>query len=232
MQIIAAMLAAAVVGLAGSAGAETRTSGMALPGGSAALIVPDAPKAAVVLLSGGDGRIGVGADGSIRRASNFLVRTRAMFADKGLAVLVPDAGVDVGAAVAAMARYGRVTLVGTSRGTQRAAAALAAGSRPDRLVLSSGFLSDASGAPENVAAILGDPGRLPPTLVVHHRDDTCRVTRAAGVAPFLAWAAGKASVAWIEGGVSVGPACQAMAHHGFNGAEPAAVAAIARFALK
>ena len=45
------------------------------------------------------GNIGVGADGAIARHGNQLVRTRAAYAARGFAVLVPDCCVDVAAAV-------------------------------------------------------------------------------------------------------------------------------------
>ncbi len=108
-----------------------------------------------------------------------------------------------------MGKYGKVTLVGTSRGTQRAARGIAAGARPARLVLTSGFLSDASGDRDNAIAILGSPDALPPTLIVHHRHDECGKTAPEGVAPFLAWAGGRARVVWLDGGVSEGPPCEA-----------------------
>jgi hypothetical protein len=131
-----------------------------------------------------------------------------------------------------MGKYGPVTLVGTSRGTQRAARGIAAGARPARLVLTSGFLSDASGASDNVVSIVGSPAALPPTLVVHHRKDGCRVTKPDGVAPFLAWAKAKARVTWLDGGTSVGDPCEARAHHGFNGIDGQVVSAVAGFAAR
>ena len=112
-----------------------------------------------------------------------------------------------------------------------AAQGLADGARPAKLVLTSGFLTAASGdARRNVAAILGTAATLPPTLVVYHRRDTCRVTLPAGVEPFVAWAGGRARAAWVDGGTSVGPACEARAFHGFNGVEARVVGLIAAFA--
>ena len=207
-------------------------STVSVGGVQAALLTPARPRGALILLAGGDGRIGVGVDGAIAREGNQLVRTRATYATRGFAVLVPDCCVDVAAAVEYMARYGKVTLVGTSRGTQRAAHGLAAGARPARLVLTSGFLSDASGDPDNVVAILGSPAALPPTLIVHHRHDECGKTSPAGVAPFVAWAGGRARVVWLDGGASEGPPCEAFAHHGFNGVDGQVVGVVAGFAAR
>lgn len=224
---VAFLLAAATAALA------TTTSGVSIGGVNAALLLPSGkPHGAIVLLAGGDGQIGVGSDGSIARQGNQLVRTRAAYAARGFAVLVPEGNVNVAAAVTFMKKYGPVTLVGTSRGTQRAARGIAAGAHPARLVLTSGFLSNPSGDSDNVEAILGSPTRLPPTLVVHHRHDECRVTLPAGVAPFIAWAKGKARVVWLDGGVSSGRLCGARAHHGFNGIDGAVVSTVAGFAAR
>jgi len=54
------------------------------------LLTPEKPRAAVILLAGGDGMIGIAPDGTIGRDSNFLVRTRGMFERHGYAVAVPD----------------------------------------------------------------------------------------------------------------------------------------------
>jgi hypothetical protein len=123
-----------------------------------------------------------------------------------------------------------VTVIGTSRGTLRAALGIAAGARPDALVLTSGFLTPASGKPsENVATILGTPDRLPKTLVIHHRNDGCKFTQPAGVAPFIKWAAGKARIVWLDGGGTQGDPCQARSHHGFEGLDDQVVNLAAQF---
>jgi hypothetical protein len=201
-------------------------------GVEAVLLMPAKPRASLILLTGGDGSVGIAPGGAIGRgAGNQLVRTRNAYAARGFAVLVPDRGFNLAGLVAFMAHIKRpVTMVATSRGTQRAAHGIAAGARPDRLVLTSGFLTDASGSRDNVADTLGSPAMLPPTLVIHHRNDACRFTLPAGVAPFLAWAHGKARVVWLAGGVSTGNSCEARAHHGFNGLDGQVVAAVARFA--
>lgn len=227
-------LVSAMVVLSGVAAraAPFEQSTVSVGGVSAALLKPAKPRGAIILLAGGDGQIGVGPDGAIARQGNELVRTRAAYAAQGFAVLVPDCCVAVPAAVQYMRSFGRVTLVGTSRGTQRAARGIAAGARPDRLVLTSGFLSNESGDRDNVMNMLGTPAALPPTLVVHHRQDQCFKTSPAGVAPFIAWAGGKARVTWLDGGTSVGNPCQARSYHGFNGIDGQVVSAVAGFAAR
>lgn len=228
-------LLAAVLGWAGPTGAaEIKASRVEVGGVAAVLLLPPKPVASLILLTGGPGKVVVAPDGSVTAGGgNQLVRTREAYAARGFAVLVPDVGYDLSALVATMAAIKRpVTVAGTSRGTQRAARGLAAGARPDRLVLTSGFLAPESGPDQSVAAILGDPSRLPPTLVVHHRADGCRVTRPEGVEPFAKWGGGRVTVRWLDGGADEGDPCEARGHHGFNGLDGAVVSAVSAFARR
>ena len=204
---------------------------VSIGGSQAVLLKPAAPHASVILMPGGDGNIAAGPGGAIGRLKgNQLVRTRNAYKAHGLAVLVVDADVNLKAAVDYMrAIKSPVIVIGTSRGTLRAAEGIAAGAYPDALVLTSGFLSTDSGSGQNVAAILGSPARLPRTLVIHHRQDGCRFTQPAGVEPFIKWSAGRARAVWVDGGVSVGNPCQAMAYHGFNGLDGRVVGLAAGF---
>lgn len=197
-------------------------------GGSRALLIrPETLRGSVILMAGGDGRLSLGPSGEVQSLiNNSLVRTRGAFAARGYAALVVDAGIDLRQAVAFMGRLARpVIVVATSRGTQRAATGIAAGARPDRLVLTSGFLSDESGGRLNMMSVLRTPARLPPTVVVHHRQDGCRLTAPEGVDPFLRWAGGRARVVWLSGGYNAGDPCGARSYHGFLGIEEQMVAA-------
>ncbi len=200
-------------------------------GSRAVLIKPDAPRWSIILMPGGDGRISVNSDGEVLSLmGNQLVRTRGKYASAGFAVLVVDAGVNLAAAVRYMAAIKKpVVVIGTSRGTQRAAQGIAAGAKPDALVLTSGFLSPESGGQANVMSILGSPDRLPRTLVIHHREDHCPFTNPAGVEPFIKWAAGRARVAWVTGGPDIGNPCQAAGHHGFAGLDAQVVGLASAF---
>jgi hypothetical protein len=200
-------------------------------GSKAVLLKPASPRASVILMPGGNGYISAGPDGQIGSLrNNQLVRTRAAYKAHGLAVLVVDANVNLAAAVDYMAKIKRpVVVVGTSRGTLRAAEGIARGARPNALVLTSGFLSNESGSSQNVENILGSPGRLPRTLIIHHRQDGCKFTQPAGVEPFVKWAGGKARVVWLSGGADVGNPCAAQAHHGFNGLDGRVVSLAAGF---
>src|ERR1043166_3706751 len=222
-------MAALLIGLACVPAAADET--VDVGGSRAVLIRPAAPRASVILLPGGDGAIRAGDNGDIQGLrGNQLVRTRHAYAARGLAVLVADAGTDLKSAVDYMAAIKRpVTVIGTSRGTLRAAEGIARGARPDALVLTSGFLSPDSGSGSNVMSILGSPAALPRTLVIHHRQDSCKATLPAGVDPFIKWSAGRARVSWLTGGVEEGDPCQARGHHGFNGLDGQVVALAAGF---
>ncbi|MGY3452100.1 alpha/beta hydrolase [Bradyrhizobium sp. USDA 4353] len=222
---LAAVISAALAGVASAD--ETVTVG----GSRVALIKPASVRASVILLPGGDGAINVGERGDIHGLlGNQLVRTRNAYAARGLAVMVADTGTDLKAAVDYMAAIKRpVTVIGTSRGTIRAAEGIARGARPDALVLTSGFLSPESGSSSNVMSILGSPAALPRTLVIHHTADACKFTLPAGVDPFIKWSGGRARVKWLSGGAEEGDPCQARGHHGFNGLDGQVVSLAAGF---
>ncbi|CAL78077.1 conserved hypothetical protein; putative secreted protein [Bradyrhizobium sp. ORS 278] len=215
-------------GLAGAASADETVS---VGGSRVALIKPAAVRASVILLPGGDGAINVGEHGDIHGLlGNQLVRTRNAYAARGLAVMVADYNTDLKAAVDYMAAIKRpVTVIGTSRGTIRAAEGIARGARPDALVLTSGLLSPESGSSSNVMSIIGSPSALPRTLVIHHTSDACKVTLPAGVEPFIKWSGGRARVKWLSGGAEEGDPCQARGHHGFNGLDGQVVSLAAGF---
>jgi hypothetical protein len=222
----AAAIFVALVG--GSAFADETVS---IGGSRAVLIKPNAPRASVILLPGGNGGIAAGDHGEINALKfNQLVRTRQAYAARGLAVLVVDANTPLDGAVQYMAAIKRpVTVIGTSRGTIRAAEGIARGARPDALVLTSGLLSAESGSGQNVMSILGSPASLPRTLVIHHSQDSCRLTLPAGVEPFVKWSAGRARAVWVSGGVNQGDPCEARAYHGFNGLDNQIVGIAAGF---
>ena len=84
--LIAALMVAPLAGV--SRADETVSIG----GSNAVLIKPNAPRASVILMPGGNGAISAGDHGEIRSLKgNQLVRTRHSYASRGLAVLVVDA---------------------------------------------------------------------------------------------------------------------------------------------
>jgi hypothetical protein len=137
--------AATAAGIAPAAAAEEAVS----VGGALALLnKPGSARAGIILVPGGDGALGLRADGSFAGLhGNQLVRTRKSYLGYGIATLAVDQGVDIAAAVTYMRRLARtVVVVGTSRGTLRVPASLSAG--PSGIVLTSGFL-------DNVRASIG-----------------------------------------------------------------------------
>ena len=192
-------------------------------GALAVLNKPPAPRASVILIPGGDGKLGVRPDGSFSGLKgNQLVRTRKDYLKHGVATLTVDLGVNVAEAVGYMRKVASpVVVVATSRGSLRVPRAL--GGKPDGVVLTASFLSD-------VRQQIGSPGALPRTLVVHHKKDGCRHTSPAGVEPFKAWGGAKVTVVWMDGGTNVGDPCQAKAYHGFNGLDANVVSTVAKFA--
>jgi hypothetical protein len=217
--------------VSGPAVAEMVVKTIGIADERAVLLRPEDPKASVILMPGGNGHVDIGHDGVIHNMRNdLLVRTRFAYAERGRAVLVIDAGVDLKLAIDVMRRVkSPVTVIAASRGTLRAARGVAEGAQPDALVLISGILTGASGRSPNVAEILGTPTWLPPTLVIHHRQDTCAIAMPAGVAAFLRWADGRARAVWFDGGHGGGRPCDVGAYHGFAGLDTRVVSASARF---
>jgi hypothetical protein len=223
--VFAGLAAFAWAGLAGPVAAEEVVDlGGGFFGGGKALLNKPAGKAraGLVLLTGGDGNIGIGGDGSVQREGNWIVRTRAAYLRSGIASITLDAGADPAKAIELMRTIApRVIVVAMSRGALKVAGALS--QRPDGVVFASAMLDDARSA-------IGSPASLPPTLLIHHRQDGCRLTTPDSAVAFQQWAGGKARLVWIDGGSSTGNPCQARAYHGFIGREGAVISAITGFA--
>jgi pimeloyl-ACP methyl ester carboxylesterase len=213
-------------------------------------VAPAKPKAAAILFAGGAGQLGISADGAIERKGNFLVRSRGLFTGDAIAVAVldppsdrrdltnfretPEHVADVRAVIAWLRRETHlpVWLVGTSRGTQSAAYAatqLQGADAPDGLVLTSSVLAHSRNMQEPTVLDMPLDRIAIPVLVVHHREDGCRVCpfeETAALMRRLSAAPRKELIA-VDGGVSQGDPCEAFAHHGYNGIESEVVARIA-----
>ncbi|WP_234908134.1 alpha/beta hydrolase [Rhizobium rhizogenes] len=191
------------------------------------------PKGSLLLLAGGSQRLNVGTDGTFTdQALSAIIRNRDAFASSGFNILLVDKETSLSAAVDYMADLKRpVTIVATSNATRRTAKALVQGAKPDKVVLASGELNALSGPLDGVADILQDRTLLPPTLVIHHRKDSCRVTNPAGVVPFQAWAGDRVrKVIWFDGGSEGSGGCASLGHHGFGGQDAKLVSEVADFA--
>lgn len=164
--------------------------------------------------------------------SDFLIRNIPSFQAAGFATVVATSAGEAQSAVANAAAQGqRAVLVGMSAGTPTIAEAIAAGAPARGAIFVSGALMPPGIRGSSVVGALGSPRLLPPTLVVHHRRDGCNMTPPEGVAEFTRWSAGKARIAWVDGGPPPeGPPCRVMSPHGFLGQDIRPVSAITAFA--
>jgi pimeloyl-ACP methyl ester carboxylesterase len=208
--------------------------------------------ATVMLIPGGEGGIGA-VKGGPPRSTNFLVRSRDLFAQAGFNVAVigkpsdhDDETLEFRASrehvedlrVIAQKLRGDlgapVWLVGTSRGSVSAAAAAAQldPSIVAGIVLTSS-ITDARTGP-SVASLPLDRIRVP-ALVIHHKRDACRLSDprdAHFITEALVNAPVKKLVLVDGGGWPSGPVCEPMHYHGYVGMEAQAVGAIADFVKK
>lgn len=221
------------------------------------LLKPERPVAAVILFAGGRGALGLTRSSMKWGKGNFLVRTRKMFASRGLAVAVVDAPSDrrkginaifrmsAGHArdISSVAEYLRtqskvpVWVVGTSMGTFSAANAAIRLQAIDGLVLTSTVtrarprwkIRNSHG---NGVASMNLAKVKVPALIVAHKDDHCQITPAADVGKLTKALknAAKVEVVVLRGGDKPrSKPCQARSQHGFFGIEAKAVDAIASF---
>lgn len=176
------------------------------------------PRYILILMPGGAGNMNLKwLDGQISFGfkSNFLIRSRTLFADEETVVISTDASGSedrMGAIVAdAKQRFpdARVFILGTSRSTLDT---IQLATRMDGKV--AGFVHTAS---FSAIAWLDTTALKSRHLLVHHQKDGCRHTLYGGAlrnhedfgTPLIT----------MDGGVSVGDPCEALAFHGFNGIE-------------
>lgn len=250
-------LALAVAALAAPAAAEDVQTISTRPGVTQSFLLlrrSPAPAATVILFAGGNGALGIGADGRLSAlGGNFLVRNRGRFAEHDLMVAVPDApsdhatglsrfrasrehAEDVRALIAALraaAPAAPVWVVGTSMGTVSAANA---GARlheggPDGVVLTSSITRWSRGEGESVGDVRLKEIRVP-TLVVHHKDDACPYTPysdIAGLLRDLSKTPRRELLTFSGGDPPESRPCEARAAHGYLGLDEQVVKAIAEW---
>ncbi|MGZ3341073.1 MAG: hypothetical protein ACXU9B_14920 [Reyranella sp.] len=183
---------------------------------------PGTPAYAVILMPGGPGRVAprmVGGKLVFSGGSNFLIRSRELFADGRFVAASTDATSTPDRMLAIVrdlqARYGGIAIyiVGTSRSTE-ATMALA---RPlDGWP--AGFVHTSS---MNAIADFDPRGLRSRHLIVLHSQDACRLTSpSSGAASHRKYGT---ELIEMSGGISTGNDCEAQAHHGYNGIEPATV---------
>lgn len=222
------------------------------------VLTPPAPRAAVILFAGGHGGLQIGAEGTLGWGKgNFLVRSRQLFADHGIMVVVVDAPsdrqqapflsgfrqtashvADISAVVAWVRAQAKIPvwLVGTSRGTQSVGylgtemTGADGPDGPDGIVLTSTIVRDDKG--RAVPAMPLAKLRMP-VLVVHHESDGCAACPYAAVPALMEKLSGspRKQLITITGGENRGDPCEAFAYHGFNGLERDVVGQIAGWML-
>jgi hypothetical protein len=209
-----------------------------------------APVATVIIFAGGDGNLALTPAGLGQLQGNFLVRTRPRWVREGLLVAILDTpsdhprglwnfrttkehAADVKQAIAAVREIAPVPVwvVGTSMGTLSAANAAAriAEGGPDGVVLTSS-VTVSSKASYETALHGGLEDIRVPTLVVHHKDDTCQSSPYSGalaIMKALKKAPVKELMTFEGGSPAISPPCEAKAPHGYLGLEPQVVSAIA-----
>lgn len=177
-----------------------------------------APKYVVILFPGGTGNVNPRLENGVLVygfKGNFLVRSRQHLVDEEFAAVTTNATISperIQAVLDDLKRRfpeARIYLMGTSNGTVGT-------------IDLAGYLSDKIAGEIHTSSrgqIYSFDARKYGNrqLVVHHKDDSCRVT------PFSAAQAshdrfGTELIA-MEGGISTGDPCEAFAYHGFNGIE-------------
>ncbi|WP_114639117.1 hypothetical protein [Polynucleobacter necessarius] len=177
------------------------------------------PKYVLIVMPGGHGTIGLkkNEDGSpfYGGKGNFLIRSRKLFADDDLAVIVIDRGRSldrmrgVVADIRAKFPAAKIFIAGTSLSTT------------ETIYMAENMDGEADGFihTSSVSAIggLDTRNRKSRNLIVSHKNDGCHVTRPSsaienseryGTQFFL-----------MEGGIDEGDPCQAAGHHGYRGIE-------------
>ncbi len=204
---------------------------------------PDNPKANLILFAGGKGKIKLDI-GGYKNNNNFLVRSRQLFIDKGLAIILIDAPSDKQGKlgmlkgfrnsqkhvqdIEAVIEYTRTSnnkpiwLVGTSRGTESAAyAAIHLNDKIDGVVLTSS-ISRTDNKGTSVTDLALDKITVP-VLAIHHKEDKCKATIPKVIKSIKskAYNSSRVKTKLFSGGdepISKNP-CQARTYHGYLGIE-------------
>jgi pimeloyl-ACP methyl ester carboxylesterase len=208
---------------------------------------PSNPRAALIMLLGGNGMVVFGNDGSIRRmGGSFLLRTLPLWQAQGFAVTVlsppngmsllgyhhtPAYAATIGQAIDFVRGRAKIPvwLVGTSQGSTAAVGGAARlGGKVAGIVVASS-ITGRSGSGETLFD--SEPGLVAvPALIVANTGDTCPASPP-GDAPKIADAlthAPRKEVVYMQSTAIEGqPPCDAMSPHSYFGIEAAAVERIA-----
>lgn len=204
------------------------------------------PVASAVLFQGGSGSVGIFSNGSMRD-ENFLSGGAHRFTQNGISVVIPDVpsdrrtlddfrdtpehAQDNAALIAFLRQQAKVPVwaIGTSNGSLSAAAASThlKDKGPDGLVLTSSVTIASVAAAHSVLAAPLHEVKVP-VLLVHHKQDRCRVTPYDAMPGLIAAlkSAKKVELITEEGGSGTGNPCYT-GYHQFLGIEAAVTKDIA-----
>ncbi len=162
--------------------------------------------------------------------NDFLIRNIPALEARGFTTSVATSTWAATEAVRSAAAEGRkVVIVGMSAGAPTVAEAIAGGAPAAGAVFVSGILMPNPRRP-SAQETLGDPRRLPPSLIVHNAYDECPLTSPEAARAFASWTRGKARLRMLSVAGPPAPPCGPMGAHAFVGNEGVAIAAIADFA--
>jgi len=213
------------------------------------LVAPPDARAAIVMLPGGAGDVGLTGSADIRYSDNFVVRTRTMWARRGFTVLIPDTighanlrGIRSSPGYASVVNdlvklahrqvNGPVFLLGTSQGSIAAvnAAAHATAGTIAGVVLTES-VSVMGGSGETVFSASPELVRAP-ALIVANRDDQCNVAppEAASQIARAMTMSRDVQVLMVTGGSNRSAKnCGSLTPHGYYGIEDQVIAKISRW---
>jgi pimeloyl-ACP methyl ester carboxylesterase len=210
------------------------------------VLSPPHPQATLILMAGGHGGLQLQPNGSFKWGSgNFLVRSRQLFAQEGVAVIVVDAPSDRQVApflmgfrqsvehaedLRAVISWARdhwqvpVWVVGTSNGTLSAvwvATQLQGQDAPNGIVLTSSVLRLPSRRGPSVPEMALGSIHIP-VLVVHHERDACEWCPFSQIQSLMdkLKAVTQAELITFTTGLAWGGPCESFHYHGFNAIEP------------
>jgi hypothetical protein len=204
-------------------------------------------KAIIVMLPGGAGDIGIGQSGDLRHDENFVVRSRALWIERGYDVLIPDTlnsenlrGLRSSPAYAALVgelvhfahtkSSAAVFLLGTSQGSIAAMNGAAHLSRTQLAgVVLTESVSRQGGSHETVFQANPQDVRVPALVVANH-DDRCDVAPPEDAPQIVAAMSNSPQVKllYVRGGISrSSKLCGSLTPHGYYGIESNVVGQIA-----
>jgi hypothetical protein len=246
-RILATIAVGALVGTVGVAHAASTDAvviDLPLSGGDVQRVwyrQPEQPVAALVMFAGRGGVLSIQSDGGIRLDTNFLVRTRDQWIERGFAIAIPDVPGDrstlenyrLTRSYAEILRRiveavrsrtaSPIWLVGTSQGTNAAANGGATMTHGEiaGIVLTSSLTRPGKHATDTVFGAGLDRVTVP-TLIVSNRGDRCAQTPPSDAESIqrLLTNARKTEVILVEGGLPPRASeCEAFSEHGYFGIE-------------